>query len=199
MIGLLRGEVMTRRPDHVVLLCGGVGYRASVSSETLRHVPAVGQGTTLHTHLQVRDDALALYGFHCEEERDLFLMLLSVQAVGPKVALAILSAGPTRELIGAIVAGDVRRFQAAPGVGKRTAERLIVELREKVAVDAKAGDSIAVAPGDIAGPREPRVLARDGLLELGYTIAEADALLREASGESTEELIAGALRAARAG
>jgi Holliday junction DNA helicase RuvA len=199
MIALLRGEVMTRRPDHVVLLCGGVGYRASVSSETLRHIPAVGREMTLHTHLLVRDDALALYGFHCEEERDLFLMLLSVQAIGPKVALAILSAGPTRELIGAIVAGDVRRFQAAPGVGKRTAERLIVELREKVAVDEKAGDSIAVAPGVVAGARDPRVLARDGLLELGYTIAEADALLREASGDSTEELIAGALRAARAG
>jgi Holliday junction DNA helicase RuvA len=84
-------------------------------------------------------------------------------------------------------------------VGKRTAERLIVELREKVAVDDKPGDSIAVAPGAVAGTRDPRGLARDGLLELGYTSAEADALLREASGESTEELIAGALRAARTG
>jgi len=198
MIGLLRGEVMTRRPDHVVLLCCGVGYRAAVSTETLRHVPAVGQETMLHTHLLVRDDALSLYGFHCEEERDLFLMLLSVQAIGPKVALAILSTGPVRELIGAIAAGDVRRFQAAPGVGKRTAERLIVELREKVVAEEGAGDSIALVATSAAASGDPRVLAREGLLELGYSASEAEALLREASGESTEELIAGALRAARA-
>jgi len=199
MIGLLRGEVMTRRADHVVVLCGGVGYRAAVSAETLRHVPAVGQDTMLHTHLVVRDDALSLYGFHCEEERDLFLLLLSVQAIGPKVALAILSTGPVRELVGAIAAGDVRRFQAAPGVGKRTAERLIVELREKVEADDETAEAVALAAAG-AGRRssDPRVLAREGLLELGYSVAEADALLREASGESTEELIAGALRAARA-
>ena len=173
MIGLLKGEVATRRSDHVVLLCGGVGYRAAVSAETLRHVPAVGQETILHTHLVVRDDALALYGFHCEEERDLFLMLLSVQAIGPKVALAILSMGPVRELVGAIAAGDVRRFQAAPGVGKRTAERLIVELREKVASEGADG-VIAPAGGPAVGqPGDPRMLAREGLLELGYSAAEA--------------------------
>jgi Holliday junction DNA helicase RuvA len=197
LIGLLRGEVMTRRPDHVVLMCTGVGYRAAVSAETLRHVPAVGQETILHTHLVVRDDALSLYGFHCEEERDLFLLLLSVQAIGPKVALAILSMGPVRELVGAIAAGDVRRFQAAPGVGKRTAERLIVELREKVAADQSA-DSLVLAGGGAANSSDPRVLAREGLIELGYSAAEAESLLRETSGESTEELIAGALRAARA-
>lgn len=199
MIGLLRGEVMTRRADHVVVLCGGVGYRAAVSAETLRHVPAVGQDTMLHTHLVVRDDALSLYGFHCEEERDLFLLLLSVQAIGPKVALAILSTGPVRELVGAIATGDVRRFQAAPGVGKRTAERLIVELREKVEADDETAEAVALAAAGAGGrSSDPRVLAREGLLELGYSVAEADSLLREAAGESTEELIAGALRAARA-
>jgi len=198
MIGLLKGEVMTRRPDHVVLLCGGVGYRAAVSAETLRHVPAVGSETILHTHLLVRDDALALYGFHCEEERDLFLMLLSVQAIGPKVALGVLSVGPVRELLGAIAAGDVRRFHAAPGVGKRTAERLVAELREKVVLDDGAtGESVSGAGAHLSS--DPRLLARDGLMELGYSVAEADALLRETAGESTEELIAGALRAARAG
>src|SRR5665213_3321849 len=93
MIGMLKGEVAVRRTDHVVILCGGVGYRAAVSAETLKHVPAAGEQMTLHAHLIVRDDALSLYGFHSEEERDLFLMLLSVQAVGPKVALAVLSGG----------------------------------------------------------------------------------------------------------
>jgi len=134
VISLLRGEVAVRRADHVVILCDSVGYRAAVSAETLRHVPPIGEQVTLHTHLIVRDDALALYGFHAEQERDLFLMLLSVQAVGPKVALAVLSGGAPRELIAAIAAGDAARFQAVPGIGKRTAERIIVELREKVVV-----------------------------------------------------------------
>jgi Holliday junction DNA helicase RuvA len=200
VIGLLRGEVAVRRSDHVLLLCGGVGYRAAVSAETLRHIPAAGAETTLHTHLIVRDDALTLYGFHSEQERDLFLMLLSVQAVGPKVALAVLSGGPPRELVAALAAGDVARLQAVPGIGKRTAERIIVELREKVGVTS---DLDAVVPtsgaGAIAARRgsSPRTLARAGLLELGYTPAEADELLREAQGESPEELLAHALRAAR--
>jgi holliday junction DNA helicase RuvA len=199
MIGLLRGEVAVRRADHVLLLCGGVGYRAAVSAETLRHVPAVGRETTLHTHLIVRDDALALYGFHSEQERDLFLMLLSVQAVGPKVALAVLSGGPPRELIAALAAGDSARLQAVPGIGKRTAERIIVELREKVGVVDDVGGAPAPT-GAIAARRglHPRTLARDGLLELGYAPGEAEELLGDAAGESAEELIAAALRAARA-
>ena len=198
MIGLLRGEVAVRRADHVLLLCGGVGYRAAVSAETLRHIPAVGGEATLHTHLIVRDDALSLYGFHSEQERDLFLMLLSVQAVGPKVALAVLSGGPPRELVAALAAGDAARLQAVPGIGKRTAERIIVELREKVGVVVEA-DLGAVAGEAIAARRGqgPRLLAREGLLELGYGPAEAEELLRGAEGESAEALIAEALRAAR--
>jgi Holliday junction DNA helicase RuvA len=199
MIGLLRGEVAVRRVDHVLLLCGGVGYRAAVSAETLRHVPAVGKQTTLHTHLIVRDDALSLYGFHSEQERDLFLMLLSVQAVGPKVALAVLSGGPPRELVAALAAGDSARLQAVPGIGKRTAERIIVELREKVGVMGDLADVLDIDAGALAARRaaSPRSLAREGLLELGYGPAEAEDLLRRASGESAEALIADALRAAR--
>lgn len=200
MIALLRGEVAVRRADHAVILCGSVGYRAAVSAETLRHVPPVGEQVTLHTHLIVRDDALALYGFHSEQERDLFLMLLSVQAVGPKVALAVLSAGPPRELIGALAAGEAARFQAVPGIGKRTAERIIVELREKVAAESDPGvgarTPIVARRGEA---QQPRMLAREGLLELGYAPVEADELLREAAGASAEELIAEALRLARAG
>jgi Holliday junction DNA helicase RuvA len=198
MIALLRGEVAVRRTDHVVILCAGVGYRAAVSAETLRHVPAVGEQATLHGHLIVRDDALALYGFYSEEERDLFLMLLSVQAVGPKVALAVLSGGTPRELISALAAGDASRFQAVPGIGKRTAERIIVELREKVEVAGGAGGGSDEPIVARRGEGHPRTLARDGLLELGYTPGEADELLRDASGESAEELIAHALRLARA-
>ncbi|MHB8532155.1 MAG: Holliday junction branch migration protein RuvA [Solirubrobacteraceae bacterium] len=209
MIALLRGEVAVRRADHVVILCGSVGYRASVSAETLRHVPAVGEQVTLHTHLIVRDDALALYGFHAELERDLFLLLLSVQAVGPKVALAVLSAGRPPELVGALAAGDAARFQAVPGIGKRTAERIIVELREKVAGEEWAlawpPDGAPTEPGAGRVPivarrgeeQHPRTLAREGLLELGYSYAEADELLRGLDEETPEQLIAGALRLAR--
>jgi Holliday junction DNA helicase RuvA len=192
VIALVRGEVVVRRPDHVVVDCGGVGYRLAVSAETLRHVPAAGRQVTLHSHLVARDDQLALYGFHSEEERDLFLALLGVQAVGPKVALAVLSGGPPRELVGAIAAGDAARFQAAPGIGKRTAERIIVELREKVA-DGSGDQSITVSRGD-----DPRLLARDGLVGLGFSLQEAQALLDEApEGMSPEDLISHALKAAR--
>jgi Holliday junction DNA helicase RuvA len=198
MIALLRGEVAVRRSDHVMVLCGSVGYRAAVSAETLRHVPAVGEEVSLHTHLIVRDDALALFGFHSEQERDLFLLLLSVQAVGPKVALAVLSGGAPRELIATLAAGDTARLQAVPGIGKRTAERIIVELREKVA--AGGGEDGRSAARIIArrGEPQPRALAREGLLELGYAPDEADELLRDAEGESAEELIGQALQVARA-
>ena len=194
MIALVSGNVAVRRGDHVVVECGGVGYRLAVSAETLRHVPAVGKTVLLHTHLVVRDDALQLYGFATEEERELFLMLISVQSVGPKVALAVLSGGPPRELLKALAAGDTARLQAAPGVGKRTAERIIVELREKVG--ASASIPAAIVNGS-AGSDDPRLLARDGLLGLGYTPIEVDELLDGAEGDRPEDLIAYALRTAR--
>jgi holliday junction DNA helicase RuvA len=191
VIALVRGEVAVRRPDHVVVDCGGVGYRLAVSAETLRHVPAAGKPVALHSHLVVRDDQLALYGFATEEERDLFLMLLGVQAVGPKVALAVLSGGSPRELTNAIAAGDAARFQAVPGIGKRTAERIIVELREKVAGQVPDDDFVVTKTDD------PLSLARQGLLGLGFEAREIDVLLDKADGDTAEELIAEALRAAR--
>ena len=130
-------------------------------------MPAVGNATMLHAHLVVRDDALALYGFATEEERELFLMLLGVQSVGPKVALAVLSGGPPRDLLAALAAGDSDRLQAVPGIGKRTAERIIVELREKVGVSAPT-DSITVTRSDdpravgARGPARPRLQRRRG-------------------------------------
>ncbi len=200
MIALLRGEVAVRRADHVLVLCGAVGYRALVSAQTLRQVPAVGAEVTLHTHLIVREDALTLYGFHSEAERELFLMLLAVQAVGPKVALAVLSAGPVSELIAAIAAGNAARFQTVPGIGKRTAERIIVELREKVAGQGEPGEHARTPIVARRGEGEPpRMLAREGLLELGYAPAEAEELLCGAEGDSAEELISAALRLARSG
>ena len=195
MIALIAGEVVVRRGDHVVLeTAGGVGYRLSVSAETLRAVPAVGLPVSLHAHLVARDESLQLYGFATEEERELFLLLLGVQGVGPKVALAVLSGGAPRELIGALAAGDAARFQAVPGIGKRTAERIIVELREKALAGGSPdeGGDVVITRGD-----DPRRIARDGLLELGFAPAQADALIAAAQGDSPEDLLQSALRAAR--
>lgn len=191
MIASVRGEVIVRRPDHVVVECGGVGYRLAVSANTLKAVPRVGEEVLVHTHLVMRDDGMHLYGFSSEPERELFLMLIGVQSVGPKVALAVLSGGTPRDLLSAIAGGDSARFQAVPGIGKRTAERIIVELREKVA-GATSGEEIVVTRTD-----DPRSLAREGLLGLGFSLQEADRLLDGTRGETPEELIAEALRAAR--
>jgi len=190
MIALISGRVVVRRPDHVIVDCGGVGYRLAVSAETLRHVPAIGNDVSLHAHLVVRDDALALYGFSSETERDLFLMLLGVQTVGPKMAIAVLSGAPPRELLAAVAAGDVSRLRA-PGVGKRTAERIIVELREKVAASV-AEDEISITRSD-----DPRTVAREALAGLGYGADEIESLLDGADGDSAEQLISHALRSAR--
>jgi Holliday junction DNA helicase RuvA len=191
VIALLSGEVAVRRGDHVVVSCGGVGYRLAISAETLRHVPRVGEPATLFTHLIVRDDALLLYGFATEQERDLFLLLLGVQSVGPKMALAVLSGGPPRELLSAVAAGDTARLQAVPGIGKRTAERIVVELREKVG-PATSDDPIVITRTD-----DPRALAREGLLGLGFSQAEIDGLLVDAPGDTPEALIAHALKVSR--
>src|SRR5437764_1485648 len=172
MIASVRGEVLVRRPDHVVIESGGVGYRLAVSAETLKSVPARGKEASLHAHLVARDDSLSLYGFASEEERDLFLHLTSVSGIGPKVAIAILSGGAPRDLLRAIAAGDAKRFQSAPGVGKRTAERLIVELREKIAADvegeAGSGAGIRARRGGSRGEPSAHGLARASLIELGY-------------------------------
>jgi Holliday junction DNA helicase RuvA len=190
MIAAVRGEVLVRRPDHVVIEAAGVGYRLAVSSETLKSVPATGREAFLHAELIARDDSLALYGFASEEERDLFRELVSVSGVGPKVAIATLSGGAARDLLRAIAAGDAKRFQAVPGIGKRTAERIIVELREKVAGALEEEVAIGAAEGD------PRTLARDGLVNLGYTPPEAERLLDGHESDDPEELIAAALRRA---
>jgi Holliday junction DNA helicase RuvA len=193
VIAAVRGEVMVRRPDHVVIDAGGVGYRLTVSAETLKAVPATGREAFLHAELVSREDSLALFGFASEEERDLFGQLVSVSGVGPKVAISVLSGGPARELLRAIAAGDAKRFQAAPGIGKRTSERIIVELREKVA--GALEEEVTLAGGD----DDPRALARDGLVNLGYAPLEAEQLLDGLDGGDAEELLANALRKAGTG
>lgn len=193
MIAAVRGEVMVRRPDHVVIDAAGVGYRLTVSAETLRAVPATGREAFLHAQLIARDDSLTLFGFASEGERDLFGELISVSGIGPKVAIAALSGGPARELLRAIAAGDAKRFQAVPGIGKRTSERIIVELRDKVAGALEVEIAAAGEGGDA------RSLARDGLVNLGYAPLEAERLLDGIESGDPEELVATALRRAGTG
>ncbi len=196
MIARIAGDVAVRRADHVVVeTASGVGYRIAVSASSMERIPAVGHPVSLHTELIVREDSMALYGFITEEEQDLFALLLGVQSVGPKMALAVLSGGTPRELLSALAAGDVARLQAVPGIGKRTAERIIVELRDKVGFPhdpVPAIGTISAVRGD-----DPRLLARDGLIELGYELVEAERLLAGAqAGLTAEQLVSHALRAA---
>jgi Holliday junction DNA helicase RuvA len=193
MIAAVRGEVMVRRADHVVIDAAGVGYRLAVSSETLKAVPATGREAFLHTELISREDSLSLYGFSSEEERDLFRLLITVSGVGPKVAIATLSGGTARDLLRAIAAGDAKRFQAVPGIGKRTAERIIVELREKVA--GALEEEVALGAAEEG---DARALARDGLVNLGYAPLEAEQLLDGVEGDEAQDLVAAALRKAGA-
>lgn len=192
--------MLVRRPDHVIIEASGVGYRLAVSAETLRNVPAAGQQAFLHAETISRDDSILLYGFAAEEERELFGMLIGVSGIGPKVAMAALSGGPHRELIRAIVSGDAKRFQAVPGIGKRTAERIILELKDRVSLESEQADGAEAAAGGDA-----RSLARDGLVGLGYQPLEAeqllDAVTAAGDGPGTDDpqaLIGAALRQAAA-
>jgi Holliday junction DNA helicase RuvA len=193
MIASVAGTVQSRRADHVVIDCGGVGYRLSASSQTLEKVPAVGRDASLLTHLILRDDGIQLYGFATEAERELFLRLISVAGVGPKMALAALSGSTPGEMRKAIAAGDAKRFQVVPGIGRKTAERVIVELR-----DAVAGE-LASETGPAAATESPRALAREGLVGLGYDPLEAEEMLDVSVAElgpdtPPEALIQSALR-----
>jgi len=195
MIASVRGEVLVRRGDHVVIEAAGVGYRLTVSAETLRAVPAAGQEVFLHAESVGRDDGTYLYGFSSEEERDLFVQLIGVSGIGPKVAIAALSGGPHRELITAIVAGDAKRFQAVPGIGKRTAERIILELKDRVTAQAEEAGVAAPDPAATSA----RSLARDGLVNLGYNPLDAEQLLDGLDpAEDPQSLISAALKRAGA-
>jgi holliday junction DNA helicase RuvA len=195
MIDSLSGKVAERRAGHVVIDCGGVGYRVAVSAQTLAQVPAEGRAGTVRTHLILRDDGAHLYGFATDAERELFLQLISVSGVGPKMALTVLSGSSVADTRRAIAGGDVKRFQVVPGIGRKTAERVIVELRERIAGE------LAAAPSTDLADAGPRALAREGLVGLGYDPAEAERMLDAAQGAAgpdagPEDLIAAALRTA---
>jgi holliday junction DNA helicase RuvA len=195
MIASLSGTLLERGADHAVIECGGVGFRVAASTQTLAKLPSAGKPASVLTHLILRDDGAHLYGFQTAAERDLFLGLISVSGVGPKMALAVLSGSSVPETRVAIASGDVKRFQVVPGIGRKTAERVIVELRERIAGE------LAAEPAQVAAEAGPRVLAREGLVGLGDEPAEAESMLDEAvaaagADAGPEDLIAAALRTA---
>lgn len=188
MIGSIRGQIVSKTPPHLTVEAGGLGYELEAPMSTYFHLPAVGQEVRLLTHLVVREDAHVLYAFGTEAERRLFRDLIKVSGVGPRIALALLS-GLSVEAFGQCVHNhDVSALTGVPGIGRKTAERLLVEMRDRL-----DGAPDAVAPG--AGSHTE---AFDALVALGYKPTEANRLLKGAGEEvrSTEELIRRALQQA---
>jgi Holliday junction DNA helicase RuvA len=189
MIARLRGTFAGESGDGVVLDVNGVGYLVQATARA-RRLAREGGEVTLETHLHVREDVMQLYGFADADERELFQALLGVSGIGPKVAVAIVSGSTTAELRRAIVLEDTARFEAIPGIGKKTAQRVVLELREKVSAEAIAAPSHAAAPADA-------LVARDALVELGYSVVEAERALAEVDPElPAEERVRQALKAA---
>ena len=181
MIARLRGRPVARTADGLVLDVNGVGYLVQATPSA---AASGGDEITVETYLHVREDALQLYGFADAAERELFVQLLGVNGVGPKVALAIVSGSRPGELRKAIVREDVARFQAITGIGKKTAERIVLELKEKIVVD------VAEAPGG-------DLTARDALVELGYSLVDAERALADVDESlAVEEQVRQALRRA---
>ncbi len=187
MIARLRGMPAGRTADGLVLDVGGVGYLVAATPSVLRRAEAGGE-LTVETYLHIREDAMQLYGFGDAVERELFTQLLTVTGIGPKVALAVVSGSPTADLRRAIALGDHARFQVIPGIGKKTAERIVLELKEKVSLESDLGVSPAMGTSS-------HVVARDALVELGYSVVEAEQALATVDPElPTEERIRLALR-----
>jgi len=185
VIGRLRGLLAAKGAERVVLDVGGVGYEIAVTPRALVDLPGVGEEAVLHTHLHVREDLLGLYGFPEEDQRDVFRMLLGVSGVGPKVALAILATLEVDDLRRAVVTEDADALTLVPGIGKRSAQKLMLELRPKMDLpdaDLRSG-----------GTRASEV--RDALEGLGYQAAEIREALRDLNGElPVEELLRAALQ-----
>jgi len=193
MIGRLRGTLVRKEPPALLVEAGGVGYELEAPMTTFYDLPAAGEPVTLYTHLVVREDAHLLYGFSRESQRRQFRALLKVNGVGPRVALAVLSGLSETELVTCIAREDVARLTQIPGIGRKTAERLIVELRDKIAAEAP----LAVAPSAIPAPADPSAEAVSALVALGYKPNEASRVVRAVpnTGLSTEEIIRHALKA----
>ncbi len=196
MIARLTGKVAEKGADHAILDVAGVGYLVHLSALSLAQLPPHGQGATLRTFTNVRQDAIELYGFATEDEESVFRALIEVKGVGPRAAQNILSGIEAKELAAAVAQGDVARLTKVPGIGKKTAERLVVELRDKLAVLARAAGPARLSAA--AGPLEQ---LQQALVNLGYKAPQADVAvdrLRAGSdGKRLDELLRDALKLLR--
>ncbi|MFF7707989.1 Holliday junction branch migration protein RuvA [Pseudomonas sp. NPDC007930] len=200
MIGRLRGTLAEKQPPFLILDVNGLGYELEVPMTTLYRLPSVGQPVTLHTHLVVREDAQLLYGFFEKRERELFRELIRLNGVGPKLALALMSGFEADELVRAVQAQDTSAFIKVPGVGKKTAERLLVELKDRFKAWQTTPAMFELVPSDAAMPAAPVASAEadavSALISLGYKPQEASkavGAIRE-KGLPSEELIRRALK-----
>ncbi len=173
MIAHLRGRLVAKHPNQAIVDCAGVGYDVAISVPTFSDLPNVGAEVSLFIHTHVREDALALYGFLRAEEKSLFEKLIGVSGIGPKLAITILSGMAAEEMVSAIRGNDIARLTRIPGIGKKTAERMVLELRDKL-------DAFAAAPVRAASPVEDDVLS--ALLNLGYQRTAAEKAVSAAAG-----------------
>ncbi len=195
MIGQLRGRLAAKHPPGLLIEVGGVGYECEAPMSTFYHLPAIGSEVTLRTHVVVREDAHLLFAFATEDERRLFRSLLKVSGIGPKIALAILSGTSVSDFLSLIEAEDTDQLVRVPGIGRKTAERLIIEMRDRVKDFGSPQGGLARAPD---APRSAKQEASSALLALGYKPAEITRLLATVREDtlSTEEMIRYALKAA---
>ena len=194
MIGRLKGTLVYKQPPWLVIDVGGVGYELEAPMSTVFDLPETGREVTLFTHYAAKEDTVALYGFLREQERALFRTLQKVSGIGAKTALAVLSGTSTDEFARLVQTGDVAALTRIPGIGKKTAERIVVELRDRV-------DGIALALPSASGaqvPKDPLAEASVALQQLGYKPAEVSRLVKEAAepGDTAESIIRKALKAA---
>jgi len=196
VIGYLRGRLAAKHPPQLVVDVGGVGYEIEAPMSTFYGLPATGAEVQLHTHLVVREDAHVLYGFGTERERSLFRELIKVSGVGPRIALAILSGVTVDEFHRCVEGQDVASLVRVPGIGRKTAERLVIEMRDRL--KALAGPAFVPGAGPSGGPGGAQAEAYAALVSLGYKPPEVTRLLQKVdpSVTATEELIRHALRAA---
>jgi Holliday junction DNA helicase RuvA len=182
MIAHLRGTLLAKHPNQAIVETHGVGYDVAITVPTFTEMPAAGAEVSLHIHTHVREDALSLYGFQRLAEKQLFEKLLSVSGIGPTLAIKILSGMPADEMIGAIRGGDLARLTRIPGIGKKTAERMVLELRDKLTTTTTGTSEISVA---VASSVEEDVIS--ALVNLGYQRTAADkALLAARTGKSPQ-------------
>jgi Holliday junction DNA helicase RuvA len=194
MIGSLRGRIAVKSPPQLLIEVGGVGYELEAPMSTFYGLPAVGEEVRLLTHLVVREDAQILYGFATAAERHLFRNLLKVSGVGPKIALAILSGTTAEGFASCVTSNDVTALTKIPGVGRKTAERLVIEMRDRLSTDVLG---VSSAPEASGGGAEGEAFS--ALVALGYKPAEATRLIKAAAGSGSddiEELIRRALQGA---